>query len=47
MIIIVKGKGILYTIDYFLLFISFAFLALCGYSNDYIIVIKIGGYVFL
>ena len=45
-IVLVKGKGILYTIDYFLLFLSFAFLALCGYSNDYIIVIKIGGYVY-
>ena len=45
-IVLVKGRGILYTIDYFLLFLCYAFLALCGYSNDYIIVIKIGGYVF-
>ena len=45
-IVLIKGKGILYTIDYFLLFLCFAFLALCGYSNDYIIVIKIAGYVF-
>ena len=45
-IVLVKGRGILYTNDYFLLFLSYAFLTLCGYSTDYIIVIKIGGYVF-
>ena len=45
-IVLVKGRGILYTFDYFLLFICFAFLALCGYSNDYIIIIKIAGYIF-
>ena len=45
-IIIVKGRGIAYIIDYFLLFFCFAFLALCGYSSDYVIVIRIGGYIF-
>ena len=45
-IIIVKGRGIAYIIDYFLLFFCFAFLALCGYSKDYVIVIRIGGYIF-
>ena len=45
-IILVKGRGIAYIIDYFLLFFCFAFLALCGYSRDYVIVIRIGGYIF-
>ena len=44
--ILVKGKGIAYTIDYFLLFFCFSFLALSGYSTDYQIIIKISGYVF-
>ena len=46
LIIMSKGKGIAYVIDYFLLFFVFSFLALSGYSNDYIIVIKIGGYIY-
>ena len=46
LILTVKGKGIAYTIDYFGLFFAFAFLALCGYSNDHKIVIKIAGYVY-
>ena len=45
-ILTVKGSGIAYTIDYFLLFLGFSFLALCGYSNDETIIIKIAGYVF-
>ena len=43
-ILIIKGKGIIYIIDYFLLLISEASLTLCGYSNEEIIVIKISGY---
>ena len=45
-IVIIKGKGIAYNIDYFLLFFCFSFLALSGYSSDYIVIIKIGGYVY-
>ena len=44
-ILMIKGKGILYLIDYFLLFFSHAFLALCGYSYDEKIIIKVTGYV--
>ena len=44
-ILVIKGKGICYIIDYFLLFFCFACLALCGYSNDESIVIKISGYI--
>ena len=45
-VLLVKGKGIAYTIDYFLLFFCFTFLAMSGYSSDYPIVIKIGGYIY-
>ena len=46
LIIMVKGKGIAYSIDYFLLFFCYSFLALSGYSNEQITVIKIGGYIY-
>lgn len=44
-IIMIKGKGLFYLIDYFLFFFSNSFLALCGYSNDEKIIIKITGYL--
>ena len=44
-ILIIKGKGIIYIIDYFLLLFSYASLTLCGFSNEEIIVIKISGYI--
>ena len=44
-ILAIRGKGIFYIIDYFLLFFCYACLALCGYSNEESIVIKISGYI--
>jgi len=44
-IIMIKGKGFFYLIDYFLFFFSNSFLALCGYSNDEKIIIQITGYI--
>ena len=41
----IKGRGILYFIDYFLLLISTAFFILSGYAGDYNIIIKISGYI--
>ena len=46
LIIISKGKGYAYSIDYFLLFFSFAFLALGGYAEDKVIILQIGGYIY-
>ena len=42
---IIKGKGIIYFIDYFTLLISNAFFVLSGYAEDYKIIIKITGYL--
>ncbi len=42
---IIKGKSIIYFIDYFTLLISNAFFVLSGYAEDYKIIIKITGYL--
>jgi hypothetical protein len=44
--LLIKGRGILFILDYFLLLISFAFLSLDGYAEDFTIIVTISGYCF-
>ena len=44
--LMIKGKGLLYLLDYFLLLFSFACLSLDGYADDLTVVITISGYFY-
>ena len=45
--IIIKGEGLIYFINYFLLTFSCAFFILSGFAEDYKVIRKISGYVLL